>query len=403
MAPNKRQRVALLLGENDSNNSLLTAGIVGHMRHQMLDWNVLMSSAARDPAAVGALVACAEAFIVSTDHYQSEALQCLQEQGAAVIGIGLASSPCAPEHRAPTVFADNAALAQSAYGYLTSHGACHFALFGAPADPHKRWVQEREQAFIEHGRRDGASVNVFRCEQIGYPLFNDGMNALAAWLEELPKPVAIFAADEVRARMLSQACALAGYDMNSQIEIVGVDCDALAQDLSPVPLASVMLDYREMGRRAAHMLERALARESNGPGVRDEWVAPLDLVKPPHNASAPLHDEYVMRALHYIRLNAKRGIKAEQVAYYVRMSRSSLELRFRRDLGRTVHDEILRFKLEEAKQMLRSGATSIPTVALSCGFTSVQYLYTVFGRELGCTPRAWRERVLKQVPLAQAA
>jgi LacI family transcriptional regulator len=26
-----------------------------------------------------------------------------------------------------------------------------------------------------------------------------------------------------------------------------------------------------------------------------------------------------------------------------------------------------------------------------CGFTSVQYLYTVFRRELGCTPKAFQE------------
>jgi LacI family transcriptional regulator len=45
----------------------------------------------------------------------------------------------------------------------------------------------------------------------------------------------------------------------------------------------------------------------------------------------------------------------------------------------------------------------MPDVAVSCGFTSVQYLYTVFGRELGCTPRVWQDRILKQAPLAHAA
>lgn len=29
-----------------------------------------------------------------------------------------------------------------------------------------------------------------------------------------------------------------------------------------------------------------------------------------------------------------------------------------------------------------------------CGFTSIQYLHRVFKRELGCTPRAYRDRVL---------
>ena len=66
------------------------------------------------------------------------------------------------------------------------------------------------------------------------------MGAVSDWLDALPKPIAIFAADDSQARMLSQACALAGYDGRSQVLIVGVDSDQLAQDLSPVPLASVM-------------------------------------------------------------------------------------------------------------------------------------------------------------------
>jgi len=35
-------------------------------------------------------------------------------------------------------------------------------------------------------------------------------------------------------------------------------------------------------------------------------------------------------------------------------------------------------------------------VALSCGFTSSQYMHSVFKRELGCTPRAWRDRALHE-------
>jgi len=32
-------------------------------------------------------------------------------------------------------------------------------------------------------------------------------------------------------------------------------------------------------------------------------------------------------------------------------------------------------------------------VAIRCGFTSLQYMYAVFRRELGCTPREYQDRV----------
>ena len=35
-------------------------------------------------------------------------------------------------------------------------------------------------------------------------------------------------------------------------------------------------------------------------------------------------------------------------------------------------------------------------MALACGFSTVQYMHLVFKRELGCTPRAYRDRELAQ-------
>jgi LacI family transcriptional regulator len=57
-----------------------------------------------------------------------------------------------------------------------------------------------------------------------------------------------------------------------------------------------------------------------------------------------------------------------------------------------VHQEILRHKLDAAKAMLARRDASSAEVAIRCGFTSLQYMYAVFRRELGCTPREYQER-----------
>ncbi len=93
------------------------------------------------------------------------------------------------------------------------------------------------------------------------------------------------------------------------------------------------------------------------------------------------------------------GIKAEQVASYVGISRSALETSFRRELGRSVHDEILGFKLAAAAVALQEEAPSLAEVARRCGFTSAQYLHAVFRREFGCTPRQYQSN---PKPLASA-
>jgi LacI family transcriptional regulator len=109
-----------------------------------------------------------------------------------------------------------------------------------------------------------------------------------------------------------------------------------------------------------------------------------------------------MRARHFIRQYACQGIKTEQVADYVGISRSSLESHFRHELGRSVHDEILRFKLDAAKAILMREPGNIADIAVSCGFTTVQYMHAVFKRELGCTPREYQERVLRSGGTAPA-
>ena len=81
------------------------------------------------------------------------------------------------------------------------------------------------------------------------------------------------------------------------------------------------------------------------------------------------------------------------------LPRSSLEMYFRRELKRSVHDEILRHKLHRCFELLSDTQMGIAEVARACGFRCVQYLNTVFKRELGATPAAWRLRVSSQLLL----
>jgi LacI family transcriptional regulator len=43
--------------------------------------------------------------------------------------------------------------------------------------------------------------------------------------------------------------------------------------------------------------------------------------------------------------------------------------------------------------MLAKRDASSAEVAIRCGFTSLQYMYAVFKRELGCTPREYQDSI----------
>ena len=140
-----------------------------------------------------------------------------------------------------------------------------------------------------------------------------------------------------------------------------------------------------MGRIAAEMLHRRL---TGAPIQHSRILVPPEGINPQDSSRhQPINHPYVMRALHYIRQFAAQGIKVAQVADYVGVSRTTLESHFRRQFGRSVHEEILSFKIKMARQLLESGENTCNEVAHRCGFTTVQYMYAVFRRELGCSPR----------------
>jgi LacI family transcriptional regulator len=184
------------------------------------------------------------------------------------------------------------------------------------------------------------------------------------------------------------------------VALIGIDNDPLVRALSRIPLSSVIHGAQTMGHTAADMLHRMLL----GASLTDAriLVAPAGINVQASSQHQAGYHPYVMRAQHYMRQYACQGIKTEQVADYVGVSRSSLESYFRQELGCTVHTVLLRFKLEAAKSGLVSGDRSIAEVAQASGFSSSHYMLHVFKRELGCTPAVYRDRVLRKVEPSRA-
>jgi len=290
----------------------------------------------------------------------------------------------------PYIATDNSKLMKLAYGHLIDVGLQQFALYSLPAAAENRWAQEREEAFLDLLAEDGLSGAIYRGLSTSALAWNETLEQLSDWLQSLPKPVGIVAVTDARARHLLQACLMAGIAVPEQVAIIGIDNDPLTRTLTRTPLSSVIQGTEEMGRTAAHLLHKML-HGARFPDVRI-LVPPVGINVMASSKHEPPASPYVMRARHFIRQYACQGAKTEQVADYVGVSRSSLEEYFRRELGHTVHHEILRHKLEAAQALLAQQHVSSAEIAIRCGFTSLQYMYAVFRRELGCTPKEYQDR-----------
>lgn len=290
----------------------------------------------------------------------------------------------------PYVATDNVGLVAQAYEHLVDMGLRHFALYSMPPAGPNRWAQEREKAYSKLCKRDGLSPMIFHGVSTYAPDWEMILGELQTWLRSLPKPVGVIAVTDARARQVLQACVVGEFAVPEQVALVGIDDDPTFNMFTRIPISSVRQGTHEIGRTAAALLHRRLSGEVLGP-VRVQ-VPPDGVIARVSSRHQPTHDPYIMRARHYIRQFGLLGIKVGQVAEYVGVSRTTLDTRFQKAFGGTVHDEILQFRLQAAQSALKEGTTNCDEIAVRTGFGSSQYMNRVFRRELGCSPREYMRR-----------
>jgi LacI family transcriptional regulator len=152
----------------------------------------------------------------------------------------------------------------------------------------------------------------------------------------------------------------------------------------------VALDTEHGGYRTANLLDRLMQQKVASPQQL--------IVEPTHVATRRSTDvkafdgHEVGTALSFIHRNRARDFTVDDVAKAVGVSRRNLEVKFRKNVGRTILSEIQRIRLDHAKRMLRETDLPIPQIAESSGYNSASYLVQVFRREVGASPAKYRAR-----------
>jgi LacI family transcriptional regulator len=293
-----------------------------------------------------------------------------------------------PASAIPYVFTNNEAVARLAAEHLLNRGFRSFAFCGYPSTPINGWCEERAKAFA--GRIERAE---FLCEcyrgrhrsSRNWPALRD---ALAEWLNSLAKPVGLMAATDKRARQVLDVCRFAGLRVPDDVAVVGVDNDEMLCQLSNPSLTSVEQGARRIGYEAAALLDQMMSGKRR---KRVRYVVdPEGVIARRSTDILAVQDEEVAQALRIIRRHACDGITPEEVTRRVARARSTLELRFRNELGSTVFAEIRRVQLEQAERYIRETELPLKQIASQCGFRSVQHMTTLFRRHFGHTPAQHR-------------
>lgn len=289
---------------------------------------------------------------------------------------------------------DARVVARLAADFFLRAGFQHFAFCGYLGIP---FSDRRAAAFGEYLTQHARTVRVFRTrpahnlpahiqaeEQRGL----SRERSIAAWLGRQPRPLALFACNDVCGQQVLNACREHGIKVPEEVAVMGVDNDDVLCSLCQPPLSSIEPDTTRLGYEAAELLDQMI-RGSRGAAVTRQ-IAPVRVLERASTDVVAIGDPITVQAVRFIRDRLGEGIAVKDVLAHVGRSRTDVEQRFRRWLKSSVRQEILRRRLDRVCSLLQDTNLGLDDVAQRAGLASAAHLCRLFQQRFSQTPTQYR-------------
>jgi LacI family transcriptional regulator len=314
----------------------------------------------------------------------AESIPMYQSLGIPVVNIS--NSFVSPQ--IPLVTQDDHSVGRLAAQHLLSCGCQSFAFWGVPKGS---FSVERLAGYREALRLAGTENHLYINQAPSESRGNVKVyRKMCTWLSRLPRPLGIFAVLDSIALMLIRACRELGLRVPEDVAILGAGNDDFHVDFESVPLSSIQLPAREIGRSAAELLDQLITHRQRHPPDRHLPVSEIALRK--STDVLFIDDPAISRAVHFIREHATETIYLNDVVRASGVCRTVLQRRFRQKLGRTISDEIQRLRIARAQSLLAQTDLAMSWVAEKSGFSNPQQFSLLFHRATGLSPSAYRRQ-----------
>ena len=304
---------------------------------------------------------------------------------------------------------DHAAVGRAAADHFLSRGFTRFAFVGPvfSSTPQMRydatgleepnWSIERREAFLARLAERGSTCHVYprpRTRRLAAN-WNLEMPHLVRWLQDLPKPIAVFAPHDARGRQIADACQAAGIPVPYRLAILTVNNDTDLCETSLPPLSSIPLDAEAAGYRAAEALDALM--KGRRLAKREIRYKPMPVVVRASSANTQTDDPLVIELLEHIRQTHGFNLRVSELAARYHVTVRTLENRCRKALGRSVGDILREACLESVRALVVETDRPFAEIARTCGQLSAAHLAATFHRRFGTTMSAAR-RATRQSP-----
>jgi len=361
------------------------AGVLRYAR-QKYDWRVhIVQSAEFTAEAVRKYAAEGLDGIITTELENPKIRAFLDRSTVPLVAITSRENRLASRQSNLTyVNVDEFRIGSDAAAYFDTLGNfMTYAYVRHSSQPYKTMPQEKSKGFRAAILASGRKLHTFDDPDAD-------LSELAAWLQGLPKPVALYTGRDSCALKVLNACHLTNLRIPQQVSILGTDNDELCCMSSNPPLSSMTIGTEDEGYAAAAELEKLLnGRHRN---KVHEVICPTtnEVIERGSTASVKPATELIRRALVYIESHLREPLSVPTIVNALGVSRRLLELRFREILGESIGATILRLRLERLSGELQKTAGPMSKICRSCGFKNLAYAKAAFKRRFGMTMGDWR-------------
>lgn len=296
-----------------------------------------------------------------------------------------------PDNCMPTVGYDAAAIGQLVATHFLERGfrqVCRLSWFSKHAEgPTDLISQSLDETLVQAGARYLGETHVPTIEADGREKFN---SAFKRWLDSMPRPLGVLTSGDVLGGHVVAGCHEYGVAVPEEIAIMGLGNKRRWCKVSPCPLSSLDWNNTMRGREAVHLLQRLM---DGKPAPRAPiLVPPAGVVARKSSDILAVQDIAVAKAISFLWQHLSEPITVNDAAEATGLSRSTLERRFRKQIGRSVNEELLRKRLERCRELLLQTDLPVVDIAPRIGLLSKNYLHRAFRKHFGCSPKEFRNQ-----------
>ena len=127
----------------------------------------------------------------------------------------------------------------------------NFAYFGVKGVV---WSDERCEGYRQEVKRIGGEFFSFESDKQEDEIRME----VSQWLQQLPKPVALFCCDDAHALFISETCKMTNIPIPEEIALLGVDNDELMCNISDPPISSIELEVERGGYSIGRLIHQQI-------------------------------------------------------------------------------------------------------------------------------------------------